>query len=92
MINHSPTPWTIEPSDELENREIWDAKLQCVCQIYGPPEAGHSGPEQDILEADARLIQAAPAMYAFLREIINYPDEIGYEKITNLLNDIEEAR
>ena len=27
MLKHSPLPWTIEPGDEPEDREIWDANL-----------------------------------------------------------------
>ena len=27
MLKHSPMPWTIEPGDEPENREIWDSNL-----------------------------------------------------------------
>ena len=58
MLKHSPMPWTIEPGDEPENREIWDSNLGCVATVYGQPEAQRAGPEQDQLEADTRLLHA----------------------------------
>lgn len=97
MLKHSSTPWTIEPSDEPENREIWDAKLQCVATVYGHPEAQHAGPEQDQLEADTRLLHAAPRMYALIRDMVamNLARAITPEwhlQAENVLNDIEEPR
>ena len=98
MIKHSPTPWTIEPGDEPENREIWDSNLQCVASVYGMPEAQkHAGPERDQLEADTRLLHAAPRMYALLRDIVdmNLARAIAPEwhhQAENVLNDIEESQ
>ena len=71
MLKHSPMPWTIEPGDEPENREIWDNNLQCVLTVYGHPEAEHAGPEQDQLENDTRLLHAAPRMYALIRDMVD---------------------
>ena len=97
MLNHSPLPWTIELCDEKEYRQIWDSNLQCVAEIYGPPEAQHEGLEKKQLEADANLICAAPRMYALLSEIVLLePGEslVGpwLRDVENLLNDIEESQ
>ena len=60
MLKHSPAPWIIEPGNDPDEHDIWDAKLQRVATVYGPLEAANAGPEQDQLNADARLIAAAP--------------------------------
>ena len=97
MLKHSPTPWTIEPGDEPETREIWDAKLQCVAHVHGHPEAEHEGRERDQLEADTRLLHAAPRMYALIQQLVQFEvvSMIAHDwhcDATNLLNDIEEPR
>ena len=96
MIKHSPLPWTIESGEEPEHRQIWDANLQCVAEIYGPPEAEYPGPAQDILNNDTKLIAAAPRMYALLKSIATSYMDMNDRKspwkihVENLMNDIEE--
>ena len=95
MKKHSPAPWTIEPGDQPEHRDIIDSDGLCVAAVWGPPEARHSGPYQDRLEFDARLIRSAPQMYALLRDAVlwglaheNAPN--WHLQTENLMNDIEE--
>jgi hypothetical protein len=96
MLKHSPAPWRIEPGEEPEEREIWDANLQCVATVHGPPEAGHAGPEQDQLNVDARLIAAAPLIYAMIASLTECKTNRQVWHLTkvaeNLLNEMEGSR
>jgi hypothetical protein len=95
MLKHSPAPWTIEPGEELEEREIWDANLQCIASVWGAPEANQPGSAQDQLNADTRILQASYRMYALLHKIVAWNAERGpcwdwLHEAENILNDIEE--
>ena len=70
---------------------------RCVATVYGHPEAQHEGPEKDQLEADTRLLHAAPRMYALIRDIVdmNLARALAPEwhhQAENVLNDIEEPQ
>jgi hypothetical protein len=97
MFRHSPGPWQATECDEPDERQVVDAKLQVIADVYGVRlKASDPGFEQDQLNGDAALLGSALAMYTLLREIATYMHDTGVsddplaDKIAILLNNIEE--
>jgi hypothetical protein len=97
MLKHSSAPWHVYPGDEPDELQIIDANTLRVANVFGDEKSSDPGPQQDQLRNDARLIAAAPQMYALLREIATYMHDVGMdddplvEKITVFLNNLEES-
>lgn len=83
MSNHTPRPWFIE-GEYVNGRDIGDATghsvFEACCSCHGV--RGSSAKEVD---ANGRLIVAAPEMYELLRDLSKSYDS---DKSTNDLADI----
>ena len=96
MLNPNPGPWTIQPGNVLNERQIFDSDHQLLAIILGSPEAAHEGLEQDELNATAKLFCFANHMYRALRDVAAWFNDEDFDEsdistlVEHLLNDIEE--
>lgn len=84
-LNISPAPWSAVKADKFHGEYIIDANGYTVCDLYFMSNGevvkhGHN------TIANARLIQAAPAMYKALQDITKLVD---WDKTDELLNTKE---
>ena len=61
--NHTPGPWEVRPSSNPKNGTLWRDVVSTGCE-YSPSYVGEA------LEADARLIAAAPELLEALDELL----------------------
>jgi hypothetical protein len=96
MIEHTPGPWHIEPSFPR-----WAGEVSS--DVYPPkdlPMGSRIPVAQNLYPNDARLIAAAPDMYALLRDVVallNNPDADQFDadkverRILDVLSKVEAA-
>lgn len=60
MNGHTPGPWRLRPTDDCEVIDATDAEVACICGDYNEPDLW------PLMEANARLIAAAPELLAAL--------------------------
>jgi hypothetical protein len=99
MIKHTPGPWIANGNEiaapEFDNGiATWYVR---VASIDGTRETGWNAPT---IKANARLIAAAPDMYALLRDVVallNNPDADQFDadkverRILDILSKVEGA-
>lgn len=90
MVEHTKGPWSVEPDhrEGMEyNNHVVTGSGDRICFM------AHGGPKkQPEFDANARLIAAAPDLYAALRRLLVTQSPDGYEHEAGCRCVIHEAR
>jgi hypothetical protein len=96
MIKHTPGPWVIDGSVNAENLDVINSEGR-IAMIDDSRSTGWNVPT---INANARLIAAAPDMYALLRDVVallDNPDADQFDadkverRILDILSKVEGA-
>jgi hypothetical protein len=76
MADYTPGPWSV--NDETETRSVY-AGEDVICDVHDPYE-GFEGDSPEA-EANARLIAAAPDLFAVCEALLGELDTEGFNRL-----------